>query len=277
MTKINARGRLPAPLAKALSALAAKARSVFTLREFADTAGCNPARAKKLLYQLRQSGWVLGLTKGKYLIVPLEAGPESTWSEDSLVIAGHLADPAVVAYWSACHHWNWTEQVPRTVFVQTTQKKMHNANTVLGVQYRFVRVQPGKFFGTVARTAGNGRITVTEREKTLVDALDRPDLCGGITQVAEILPAAGRSIDWDRFDGYLKQMGSGAIYKRLGFLAEYLGGKLIISNGSERIESWRSRLTGGNALLEPRRPAKGPVTSRWRVRINTSGFACEER
>ncbi|HET6429236.1 MAG TPA: type IV toxin-antitoxin system AbiEi family antitoxin [Phycisphaerae bacterium] len=277
MAKNKERGRLPASLAKALSVLAAQGRSVFAIKDFAGIAKCNPTRAKKLLYQLRQLGWVLGLARGKYLIVPLEAGPESAWSQDSLVVASHLADPAAVAYWSACHHWNWTEQVPRTVFAQTPQKKMHNTMTVLGVRYRFVRVQPGKFFGTVERTVGNGRITITDREKTLVDALDRPDLCGGIAQVAEMLPVAGQAVDWDKLDSYLERMGSGAIYKRLGFLTEHIGAKLPVPDRRERIESWHSRLTGGNALLEPRRPASGPINSRWRIRLNVSGVLREGR
>lgn len=277
MSKINKRGGLSSQVSTALSELAAKGGRVFPLASFAHALGHTRVRASKLLHQLQRSGWVIRLAQGKYLMVPLEAGPRSAWSEDSLVVASHLAAPAAVAYWSACHHWNWTEQVPRTIFVQTTQRVKAASRTVLGVRYRFVRVQSGKFFGTIARTVGNGQIMVTQREKTLVDALDRPDLCGGITQVGEILPVAGQSIDWNRFDSYLKQMDSGAIYKRLGFLAEHLGGKLAVPNRSERIESWRSRLTGGVALLEPHRPAQGLVNSRWRVRINISLFVGEER
>jgi len=277
MAKNNGRGRLPASLARVLSALAAQRRSVFTIKDFADTAKCGSTRAKKLLYQLRQSGWVLGLARGKYLIVPLEAGPESAWSEDSFLIDGQLAEPAAVAYWSACHHWSWTEQVPRTVFVQTPQKKVHSTKTVLGVRYRFVRVQPAKFFGTLKRSVGQGQALVTDREKTLVDAMDHPELCGGIGQVVEMLPAAAQAVNWDRVDEYLKRLSSGAVYKRLGLLVEHLGEKVRIPGGDERIERWRSLLTGGYAPLEPRRPMTGPTNARWRVRLNVPGVLREGR
>jgi predicted transcriptional regulator of viral defense system len=213
---------------------------------------------------------VLRLAKGKYLLIPLEAGPDSAWTEDSLVVACHLVDPACVAYWSACHYWNWTEQVPRTVFVQTTQKKMESARTVLGVRYQFVRVTERKFFGVVGRAAGRGQFIVTDREKTLVDALDRPDLCGGIGQVIAILRAA-EPIDWDKVDRYLAKIGSGAIYKRLGFLAEHLGKRLRLPDRAARIADWRSRLTAGCAPLEPGGAATGRVNSRWRVRLNAPG------
>ncbi len=215
--------------------------------------------------------------KGVYLIVPLEAGPESAWSEDSLVIAGYLAKQAAVAYWTACHHWAWTEQVPRTVFVQTPERVRTKMRKVMGVSYRFVHVQPGKFFGTTSRSAGQGQFAVTDREKTLVDALDHPELCGGIGQVIEMLPGAAQAVNWERVDEYLKRLGSGAAYKRLGLLVEHLGEKVRIPGRAERVECWHSLLTGGYAPLEPRRPMTGPANARWRVRLNVPGILREGR
>ncbi len=272
MPKANKRGALSSTASTALSELASEGKRVFSLGDFASAMGWPRVRASKLLHELQRSGWVTRLAQGTYLIVPLEAGPEAAWSEDSLVVAGHLAGSAAVAYWSACHYWNWTEQAPRTVFVQTMHRIRHGARSVLGVRYRFVRVQPGKFFGTVKRNVGDGVIIITDREKTLVDALDRPDLCGGIAQVAAMLPAAGRSVDWNKLDEYLKRLGSGAIYKRLGFMVEHVGRKLRVPDRAGRIKAWQVRLTGGHASLEPHRPAKGPVSRRWRLRVNVAGF-----
>jgi predicted transcriptional regulator of viral defense system len=277
MAKTKQRGRLPGSLATALSALAAQGRSIFTIKDFTAAAKYSRVRAKKLLYQLRRSGWVLGLARGKYLIVPLEAGPESAWSEDSLLIASQLAEPAAAAYWAACHHWGGTEQDARTVFVPTPQKKMHCAMTVLGVNYRVVRVQASKFFGTAKRSIGQGQATITDRGKTLVDALDHPELCGGIGQVVEMLPAAAQAVKWERVEEYLKRLDSGAAYKRLGLLVEHLGEKARITDRNERIERWRSLLTGGYAPLEPRRPMTGPASARWRVRLNVPGVIREGR
>jgi len=277
MAKSKRRGTLSAQVATVLAGLSATGKTFFSLDDFAAGMGWSRPRASKLLHQLQESGWVARIIRGKYLIVPLEAGPESAWSEDSLLVASHLAEPAAVAYWSACHYWNWTEQVPRTVFVQTPQKKMHNTKTVLGVRYRFVRVQPTKFFGTVKRSAGQGQFTVTDREKTLVDALDHPELCGGIGQVVEMLPTAAQAVNWERVEEHLKRLGSGAAYKRLGALVEHLGEKARISDRAARIERWHSLLTGGYAPLEPRRPMIGPANARWRVRVNVPGVLSEGR
>ena len=267
------RGELPASSATALSRLAAQGRSVFTVDEFASALGRPRSRVWRILTQLVARGWVARVTKGKYLIVPLEAGPESAWTEDSLVVACHLADPAAIAYWTACHYWNWTEQVPRTVFVQTTRRKRHYHQKALGVAFRFVCVDGDKFFGTAERTAGRGRFTVTDREKTLVDALDRPDLCGGMGLVFEMLPAAAETVRWDKVEAYVERMGSGALYKRLGFLVETLGEKVMVPERESRLEAWHARLTGGHSPLEPGGPPDGPVDSRWRLRVNVPALA----
>ena len=278
MTEANERrGRLSAELANALSRLASSRKSIFTVDDLAKALGRPSHQVWRTLTSLVDRGWATRLVKGVYLIVPLEAGPESAWSEDSLVVATYLAKPAAVAYWTACHHWNWTEQIPRTVFVQTPRRVRTATRKVMGVQYRLIRVQANKFFGTVRRTAGQGQFTVTDREKTLVDALDHPEFCGGIRQLIEILPAAGQAVNWDRVDEYLRRLGSGAAYKRLGLLVEHLGEKVRIPDRVERVERWRSLLTGGYAPLEPRRPMTGATSPRWRVRLNVPGVLREGR
>lgn len=266
------RGTLSADLAAALSRLAAQGRSVFTVGQFARAAGRSPSQAWRVLNFLLEGGWIVRLSRGTYLIVPLEAGPAGTWAEDSLVVASHLADPAAVAYWSACHYWNWTEQVPRTVFVQTPRRVRPRGRTVLGVRYQFICVQKPKFFGTTDHTTERGRFTVTDREKTLVDALDRPDLCGGIGQVLAMLPVAAEAVRWDRMDAYLERMGSGAVYKRLGYLIETRGRNVHVPDRDNRLDAWQSRLTGGYAPLEPGGGSAGPLHSRWRLRLNVPGL-----
>ena len=278
MIKTNARrGRLSADLANALSRLASGGKSIFTVDDLATALDKPPRQVWRTLTVLVERGWAARLMKGTYLIVPLEAGPESAWSEDTLLVASHLADPAAVAYWSACHHWNWTEQLPRTVFIQTPQRVRTVTRKVIGVTYRFVHVQQRKFFGTVKRSVGQRQTTITDHQKTVVDALDHPELCGGIGQVAEMLPAAAQAVNWDRVEEYLRRLSSGAVYKRLGLLVEHLGEKARIPDRAERIKRWHSLLTGGYAPLEPRRPMTGPANSRWRVRLNMPGVLREAR
>lgn len=223
--------------------------------------------ANDALSRLVREGWLERIERGLYLIVPLEAGVERKWTEDPRVIASQLAPDGAAAYWTALHHWGMTEQVPRTVFVQT-QKRKHRARvTVLGIQYEFIFITGRKFFGLAQQWSAGAKFRITDREKTLVDALDRPDLCGGLSVVSGAL-AGAEDMNWGRLDEYLKQFRSGAVYKRLGYLVETL--RIAVPDTSNRLTEWRRETSKGIALLDPRGPKKGAVDPRWRVQINVS-------
>lgn len=222
-------------------------------------------RARQALSRLEHKGWLQRLERGLYLIVPLEAGPEGHWSEDPLLIATQLVEKGAVAYWSALHYWNLTEQVPRTVFVQTLRQKNPSQIEIQGVSYKFIWITEQKYFAVQAQSSDGMQFHITDREKTLVDACDRPDLCGGIVQVAQSLQS-GEWIDWAKLDTYLERMGSGAIYKRLGYLIDNLD--IAIPEREARLEKWQAQLTQGISLLELGSNRSGPVKTKWRVRLN---------
>jgi len=252
--------------ARFLTTFASQDKRVFTVeqaREF----WMDAAYTTNVLGRLETGGWLHRLERGTYMIVPLEAGPDRAWSESALVIAPYLLQPAAIAYWSALHYWHMTEQVPRTVFVQSTSRKHLREKEVLGVPYRFVTVVEPKFFGVVERTLGGQPIYVTNREKTLVDAADRPDLSGGITQLAQALRVAWNDLDQQRLDDYLDLWPTGSPLKRIGYLVESL--ELPFSDRKERMARWRRSLSSGIVALEPGYDgSKGRIVTRWRLRVN---------
>ena len=251
--------------AEFLSRLAGEGRTIFTVEQARRFWG-NAAYTTNVLQRLEGKGWLRRLERGTYLIVPLEAGPARDWSESALVIAPHLIQPAAIAYWSAFHYWNMTEQIPRTVFVQSTRRKHRRQIEVLGIPFRFVTVTETKFFGVIQHTLGGKPLYVTDREKTLLDGADRPDLSGGIGQLAQALRTTWADVDWQRLDEYLVRWGTGSLTKRIGYLVETL--ELPLLNREERLARWRSSLSSGIALLEPRSGSTGRIVTRWRLRVN---------
>ena len=248
-----------------LTTLAGEGRNLFTVQD-AHAYWGDENRARVRLHELEAKGWVERLERGKYIIIPLEAGPEREWSENPFLIAAQLVQPAAVAYWTALHHWQFTEQVPRITYVQTTTRKLPSRKTVLGTGYRFVTVTARKFFGHKREFVGHHSYRITEREKTVLDCLDRPDLAGGIPEVVKALRSAD-PIRWAQIDDYLARMGSGAVVKRLGFLVERMN--LPIPEREERLARWRERLSQGLARLDPSSPRKAHrIDTRWRVRVN---------
>ena len=252
--------------ASLLTTLAAHGKEIFRVRDAYQVLGKGkPTRGT--LERLVDKGWLERIEKGKYLIVPLEAGPDRAWTEDAFVVARHLVRPSMVAYWSALHYWNLTEQVPRATYVQTTARKENRRPTVLGMRYQIVRIKPQRFFGAHRFHVGERVIETTDREKTIIDSLDRPELSGGVAEVAKALQEGDGEFDWTRTTGYLRRFGSGAVVKRLGFLAETV--KLQHPPGPKSLEEWQELLTAGISKLDPSSPREPHrIATRWRVAVN---------
>ncbi|MCH8339179.1 MAG: type IV toxin-antitoxin system AbiEi family antitoxin domain-containing protein, partial [Chloroflexi bacterium] len=137
------------------------------------------ARARKALSRLESKGWLMRLERGLYLLVPLEAGPEGTWAENPLAIAHQLTPVGAVGYLPALHYWEMTKRAPAEMVVQTLRRRFRPRVTILGVEYQFILVVERKLFGVTTQTIDGLTFRITDREKSLVDACDRPDLCGG--------------------------------------------------------------------------------------------------
>jgi predicted transcriptional regulator of viral defense system len=99
----------------------------------------------------------------------------------------------------------------------------------------------------------------------MIDILDDSALGGGIQQVSDCLDVYFKRSDRSdqKLIEYGDQLGNGAVFKRLGFLAERLDGCAAL------VELCRARLTAGNAKLDPALDCKRLI-SRWRLLIPPS-------
>lgn len=207
------------------------------------------------------------------MIIPLEAGMDRKWSEDSLAVGTFLAPEGAAAYWTAVRYWGWTTQLPATVLFVTPAQRHRAGPTVLGVHYRFVRVKPERVFGIHETREGELRIRVTDRERTVIDMLDRTDLSGALPEVSAALGQAWPELDLDRLTQYMNRFGSGTVPKRLGFLAERLR---LAEPDHNHTKTWRRMIGKGVSLLERAGPRQGPIVGRWHLRVNASGFLDSE-
>jgi predicted transcriptional regulator of viral defense system len=223
-----------------------------------------------LANNLAKKKWVIILRRGVYLIVPLSAGVKSRYTEHEFVIASYLVSPCYIAYWSALNFHRFTEQTPFTVFVATT-KRTKNME-VLNIKYNFITLSKGKFFGFEPTAVGTYNINISDREKTLADALDHAEYCGGLLEVAKSLWNANEKVSMDKIVGYAERMGNTAIVKRLGYLVESLN----LSVDSGILSKMRKMISPGMSALDPTRPKKGTYNTRWNLLLNISKETIEE-
>ena len=253
-----------------LSALSEKNKTIFKLKDIMAELQCPYTYAKVLANNLARKKWLIVIKRGVYLIVPLSAGTKSQYTEHEFIIASHLVSPYYIAYWSALNFHGFTEQTPFNVFVATT-RRIHNRE-VLNVKYNFVTLNQRKFFGFEPTAVGTYKVNVSNREKTLADALDHPEYCGGVLEVAKSLVNAKRKVSIERIVSYAERMGNTAIVKRLGYLVESLELKVE----PEVLSMMRAMISPGMSALDPTRPKTGVYTTRWNLLVNISKETLDE-
>ncbi len=247
-----------------LSSLAEKKKRLFGLKDVMEELGCTYDYAKVIASRLAKKKWLIPIEKGRYLIVPLEAGKESIYTEHEFIIASKLVQPYYIAYWSAMNYHGMTEQVPFTVFVATTKRR--NKKEIHGVKYEFITLTKNKFFGFSAVNIAGEAVSISDREKTIIDALDHPEYCGGISEAAKALWNARQKIDYRKLADYAEKMKNRAIFKRLGYLLQ----KLEIKIPDELNKKVKENISKGYAALDTVVKRKGKHNSEWRLLVNVS-------
>lgn len=244
-----------------LSSLAATGFTVFTIADARAILNPGSTDIAKLLHRLNQKGWLKRLERGKYLIIPLEAGPEARWAEHEYLIAASLATPYYLAYATPLHYYGYSDLPLNPVTIAVTHRK--RPVTIEGLTYRFITVKPDKFFGYHPISLLNHTIQMAEPEKAIADGFDHPDLVGGVLEAAKGLYFGKDEVDWEKLAVYTRRLQNQAAMHRLGFWLE------LLKVGDDRITAQLSERTGnGYALLDPEGPPDGMRSARWRLIIN---------
>ena len=194
-------------------------KKVFTIEDAEHISHTSKGVLKVILSRLEKKGWVERIEKGKYMVIPLGA-KKGKYTLNEFVLGSYLVDPCIISYWTALNYYGFTEQIPRTVFIQTTSRKKHQEVTIFGVPYKIIRMKEEKIFGVKKAWFEETQVHLTDREKTIIDCLDKPQHAGGIIEVAKAL----RSEEYDKkiLVKYAKKINNTGVIRRLGYICEFL-------------------------------------------------------
>lgn len=262
-TKVHSRalGKVEARL---LASLASQDKSIFTLADARTVSGVSYAATRLLVSDLAKKRWLIRLTRGKYLIVPLSAGEEGEYSENWYVVAKNLIEPGpyYLSHYAALDIHEMTTQPVLTIYISTPTRRI--PKDILGATYRFVYVRPGDMWGIEDTwVTPNEQVKVSDLERTILDGLDRPQLCGGVGEVAKGLWTKRADLDYHKLADYARRSGRKSVAKRLGFLLEALG-----LGAPESLAALSRLVTASYTRLDPSMPACGRYISSWRIRVN---------
>ena len=230
--------------------------------------------ARRLLASLADGGWLARVRRGWYIGVPLEASEPGEWREDPWILAATLFGPGYIGGWSAAEHWGLTDQIFGAIYVIAGRKIAPTRQTIQGNDFLIRTVPEASLFGTRRVWRRRVPVNVSDPHRTVIDVIDVPSSGGGPLHTFEVLQAYFESEHADRAKllQYGDQLGRGTVFKRLGYLVERAGLADV-----DFINACRSRITRGVSLLDPGAPPKGPIVTKWNLRVNIARLAPNDR
>ena len=208
--------------AKLLLTLTEKHVSVFTANDAKEILQTTNSSVAHILMNLVRKRRLQRIEKGKYLLIPDEAGVNRHWAEESWVVVPHLVDEYYVGFWTAMNYWDMTEQIPYTVFVATRKQKKKSVLEFGNQKFQFVTLAEKKFFGFVEEKTNKTRFNISTKEKTIVDGLMYPKYCGGITEVIKAMWNVRKNVNWSDVFKVAEKVKVNIVLRRLGYFLSIL-------------------------------------------------------
>ncbi|MGA9533231.1 MAG: type IV toxin-antitoxin system AbiEi family antitoxin [Anaerolineales bacterium] len=246
------------------------------VRSIATDQGLNAQELRWTLHSLFKSGWIARLKRGVYALnsalFPEELHP--------FALASALVEPMAISHWSALAHHGLTTQIPPMVQAMTP-KKVVTPEMRAGEAYRprgraawkvwkneveFIYIEKTRFFGFQQEWVSRwNRVSITDRERTFLDMVARPDIFGGTELALATFEEHGGELDLEKLVGYAIRYDMGSVIKRLGWILDELGAD------TEKLRPLQEYRVQNYYLLDPARPRSGTSDSYWQVTNNLIG------
>jgi len=246
-------------------ALAEQGRREIARPEIVQLLGVSDKAADHVIHSLRRKGWLERASWGRYLLIPPDQGPEALGESNLLALASRIAEPYYIGYGTAAAHYGLTTQHRNVIWLVTP---VHLRDRRVGeAEVRIVNPVPHKFFGFGPVDVLGYKTVLSDREKTVIDCVDRPDLAGGVGEAAYILATASRRFDWGKAAEYLERIGSAPLVRRFGWLADHTGAYIP---AGERDRLLRLAGHSRKAFLGPKEEVKDAIgyDETWRLFVN---------
>ena len=256
--------RLPRGRAQLVRVLSA-AGDVIHVDDVVGALRLNRTLAAQRLSRWTEQGWLRRVGRGAYVAASIDTMGSDRVLDDPWVLVPALFAPAYIGGRTAAEYWDLTEQIFKDIVVMTAQAVRQKRQERHGVLFSLQHIDERKLFGTKSVWRHRTRVPVSDVHRTVIDMLDDPTVGGGIQHVADCLAAYLRRGDRndEKLIEYAARLSNGAVFKRLGFLAERLPGGIELARLCER------HLSGGHAKLDPAQDGT-QVLTKWRLRVPQS-------
>lgn len=185
---------------------------IFTPAEIAEKVG-KLRSATTMLARLQKNGYVSKIRRGLYCVNNIATKlPEA----NKFQIASSINPSSFVAYHAAMDYHGLSHQVYYEVAIGTMN--YFNSFDFDGYHY-YSHITPINL--AIENPIADSLVCVTSVERTIVDCIDRIDLCGGWEELANCLQSVSYIREEQVFE-LLQAYDKTALYKKTGFLFETL-------------------------------------------------------
>lgn len=218
--------------------------------------------AAKLLAGWHKQGVIRRIARGLYVPIQPSALGQTQVLEDPWILVPELYKPGYIGGWSALEYWELTEQLFRSICVLTNKRTPYGNAMHQGVSFFIKYIPEKRLFGTKTIWRDSVKVQISDPYKTVLDIIDDPALGAGLQHMMDCLSEFkkiyDKQSDIDRLLKYAIQINNGALFKKLGFLAEKLEFKTPF------IDECAKRLTTGYAYLE-KSARHNKLITKWRL------------
>ena len=168
----------------------------------------NKKTSKSIIQRMLKNGYIKRIKYNLYAVCDLEYGDVIP---DQYMIGSKIQDDSFISYHSAFDYYGVKNQVFYLVYVSSKNK--FNEFDFDGYSYAFVK---NKYdFGVIQK----GKVRITDKERTVLDNINRPDLAGGNEELIMCLELMTQ-LDNKKIIEYLKYYNSKKLYAKVGFVLE---------------------------------------------------------
>lgn len=226
----------------------------------------NSSTLYNLLAYHRQKGHIIRIRRGLYCSVP-QGIDSTTYPVDPFLVASKLASDAVLGYRTALAIFGKLHTISNE-FIYLSTKLEKGPYTFQDVKYRKASIPTSlkkkdkERFGVTSVDRLGQTVFVTSLERTLVDILDRPNLCGSWEEIWRSL----ESIEYFNIEevlDYALLLGNSTTIAKLGFFLDTHREALLITDKNlEKLLKYRPKKAH---YFETQRSTPQKLISKWNI------------
>ncbi|PIU56271.1 MAG: hypothetical protein COS89_06200 [Deltaproteobacteria bacterium CG07_land_8_20_14_0_80_38_7] len=243
-------------------------KTIFTIKDMVGITGLSEKAASDFAGKLIRRQIISRIKAGKYIIIPQELGETDTYTGDWNVIAREISnDPGYyLSYYSAMSVHNMVTHPILKIYISSPKQARRKKRIVGNASYEYIYISRNKIWG-VKNTwvTKSEQVRVSDIERTVIDCLSRPELCGGVVETAAGIWIQKDQIDFAKLYDYLLKFNSYVVIKRFGYITECLG-----LQGREYLDKLREKINDKYYILDPMVDNKKTYSNSWKLIANIS-------